>query len=304
MGRRRTSNQDSLDLLLDTICNTFGGVLFIAILVILLLQQTSPTESQGEPAQLTASESQQIVNDFQRLQEQLSLLRASTAAQDELLSQFSSPRLTELITQRKALDEDRNTLQAELDATDLEILEKLQRNAELTSELAQREQMVKEAKSALKTSQETLQQEIAGRTQASKTPVLKSTSFKQEVGFIMRYGRIYQWHKYDKIGIRKGLNTDDFMVVERAGHQLTTRPHPLRGIDLSNHDAAQARLVAILRQFNPQVHSITVVVRPDSFHAFALVRDTLIQQGFDYRLMPMSDSDPLADRGGSNSKVQ
>lgn len=304
MGRRRNSNQDSLDLLLDTICNTFGGVLFIAILVILLLQQTSPTESQGEPAQLTDSESQQIVNDFQRLQDQLSLLRASTAAQDELLSQFSSPRLKELILQRKALEEDRNTLQTELDATDLEILEKLQRNAELTSQLSQREQMVKEAKATLKDSQEKLQQEIAGRTQASKTPVLKSASFKPEVGFIMRYGRIYQWHKYDSLGSRQGLNTDDFIIVERSDHQLITAPHPLRGLDLSDHDAAQSSLIATLRRFDPQRHTIVVVVRPDSFHAFSLVRDTLIQQGFDYRLMPMNESGPLADRGGSNSKVQ
>jgi hypothetical protein len=41
MGRRRSLGQDSLELLLDTICNTFGGVLFIAMMVVLLLQQTS-----------------------------------------------------------------------------------------------------------------------------------------------------------------------------------------------------------------------------------------------------------------------
>ena len=34
MSRRSAAKQDSLELLLDTICNTFGGVLFIAILVV------------------------------------------------------------------------------------------------------------------------------------------------------------------------------------------------------------------------------------------------------------------------------
>lgn len=33
MGRRRRGSASSLDLLLDTICNTFGGVVFMAILV-------------------------------------------------------------------------------------------------------------------------------------------------------------------------------------------------------------------------------------------------------------------------------
>ena len=46
MSRRRSRKQDSLELLLDTICNTFGGVLFIAILVVMLLQQTG----RGSPA--------------------------------------------------------------------------------------------------------------------------------------------------------------------------------------------------------------------------------------------------------------
>ena len=30
MGRRSSANESSLELLLDTICNTFGGVLFLA----------------------------------------------------------------------------------------------------------------------------------------------------------------------------------------------------------------------------------------------------------------------------------
>ena len=37
MSRKSSASSDSLDLLLDTICNTFGGVLFIAMLVIILL---------------------------------------------------------------------------------------------------------------------------------------------------------------------------------------------------------------------------------------------------------------------------
>ena len=36
MSRRQRRVADSLDLLLDTICNTFGGVLFIAMLVMIL----------------------------------------------------------------------------------------------------------------------------------------------------------------------------------------------------------------------------------------------------------------------------
>lgn len=47
MSRRRGRPADSsLELLLDTITNTFGGILFLAILVSLLLQSTGAHESQ------------------------------------------------------------------------------------------------------------------------------------------------------------------------------------------------------------------------------------------------------------------
>ena len=41
MSRKPNDDDGSLELLLDTICNTFGGVLFISILVILLLNLSS-----------------------------------------------------------------------------------------------------------------------------------------------------------------------------------------------------------------------------------------------------------------------
>src|SRR4051812_9561577 len=40
MKRGTTLEFDSLELLLDTICNTFGGILFLAVLVIILVQRT------------------------------------------------------------------------------------------------------------------------------------------------------------------------------------------------------------------------------------------------------------------------
>ena len=40
MSRRAEDDGGSLELLLDTICNTFGGIVFISILVVMLLNFT------------------------------------------------------------------------------------------------------------------------------------------------------------------------------------------------------------------------------------------------------------------------
>ena len=57
MSRKRPdeSNSASLDLLLDTICNTFGGVLFVSMLVVILLNM-SAAEVSDEPPSASAAE--------------------------------------------------------------------------------------------------------------------------------------------------------------------------------------------------------------------------------------------------------
>lgn len=48
MRRRRRGPGSSLGLLLDTICNTFGGVLFVAMLLAVLLQTTTRFRSSSD----------------------------------------------------------------------------------------------------------------------------------------------------------------------------------------------------------------------------------------------------------------
>ena len=46
--RRRRDQTDGLELFLDTICNTFGGIIFLAILVA-ILSQTQGMMNQDNP---------------------------------------------------------------------------------------------------------------------------------------------------------------------------------------------------------------------------------------------------------------
>ncbi len=51
MGRRKRETPSSLELFLDTICNTFGGIVFLAILLSIIVQNrtrhsVTPTQAQ------------------------------------------------------------------------------------------------------------------------------------------------------------------------------------------------------------------------------------------------------------------
>ena len=99
MSRRRTRKQDSLELLLDTICNTFGGVLFIAILVVMLLQQTGGAPAIRAPAspvelQSLASHLGSVVSDLERL-------RQNRDSQQKVAQNFAPEAIRELLARRR-----------------------------------------------------------------------------------------------------------------------------------------------------------------------------------------------------------
>ena len=59
-----------------------------------------------------------------------------------------------------------------------------------------------------------------------------------------------------------------------------------------------------LQQFQPDRSYITTIVRVDSYREFRYLRDVLIDMKFEYRLMPIEEGSPVADRGGSRGNVQ
>ena len=82
MSRRRAVKQDSLELLLDTICNTFGGVLFIAIMVVMLLQNAG----QGPETVVPAPSPEEL----EARTEQLATLSAEVLRQQQIQASQTS----------------------------------------------------------------------------------------------------------------------------------------------------------------------------------------------------------------------
>lgn len=134
MRLRRQKPKDSLDLLLDTMCNTFGGIILIAILVALLagnrLQLASPvTSAEAEQARAEAAA------ELARLQKVSATLRERI--RDEGLGQK-----VELFEQIEGLRKQLDSLKKQLQAAEsalhqIETMNPEEQKAELESQLAQ-----------------------------------------------------------------------------------------------------------------------------------------------------------------------
>ena len=84
MARKKSNvNAGSLDLLLDTICNTFGGILLIALLVVIMLTETSKSTSESETKEQSAVELVKNENMRQELTQKLESLILANAQFNE-----------------------------------------------------------------------------------------------------------------------------------------------------------------------------------------------------------------------------
>jgi hypothetical protein len=304
MSRRRSSDS-SLELLLDTITNTFGGVLFVAMLVSLMLR-TVPVGQQGE---------QRDPGERARLEAQLVKLRER---KDNVTERLESLRQSEASGDKDALSE-AEALQVELLSLANERTESVEaiarhqasaaRDAARVAELSEASE---EAESAFESSTQLLDNEKAESERLSAVleelgrdpiapkdiravglPTLTELN-RLQVGVMARYGRLYMMHKW-RNGVRTGPNTDDFVVS--PGPPQVARARPNRGVptDVASVQRFVQRLAA---DFPPDQTVIAIVVHADSFGSFATVRKALIEAGYKYSPIPLPPGGAVVDEGG------
>lgn len=303
MSRRRAVKQDSLELLLDTICNTFGGVLFIAIMVVMLLAQSGHGPEGVVPAP-APEELEAQSRELAELSAEVLRKQEIQASQAALVKSLAPDAIRELIERRKALLAELVKQQAAVDAQQAQ-------NATVVASVARTQAEIDKLLADLKAAQrqETeartlLASEQAGRTKDVRLPRQHRADDKRELAVILRYGRLYLWHDYDLQMGRTGLNLRDFVIISDAGDHLVTRPKPTAGIPLDDTPECRAAIDKLLRRFDPRRFALGTIVRPDSYAAFQYFRSRALALGFEYRLLPTDSDSPISDRGGSGGLVQ
>jgi len=318
--RRRELNGGSLELLLDTICNTFGGVLFLAMLVSLLLaqsrQRTEADETAADPrAALTPAEltrldmmADQLEADVTRLEQ--AVRQALAAAAD-----FSVPGLDAELTRLEATEEARNSLEAERRRTLAELASAQAASARARATVAADERQAEQAKASAAAAQARLKAAIEERRRlvesaitlrdlevnratvrtTGRAPRERATT-KQEFGVMLRYGRMYLM----KVPRDRDLivNEQDFFVEPGAAWN-TARPKPHAGLDLGYASGYGDALDERLRDFPAATWYPCLVVHPDSFDAFVALKGELVARGYEYRLIPTAGG--VVDRGGQGA---
>lgn len=311
MSHRRRSGDSSLELLLDTITNTFGGILFLAILVSLLLRTASPIDARPTDSSsgLTASEQAALVVKVDDLKDQLSRLQRRPAPPDQLRPDPRNARgrqEAELVAARLAASlEERATLAlatAEHQRQRADALEEASQFAARRAAAAERLSTAKNANDAAAVESQRLgQMRLTLERNAQPItiehtvgmPRLRDTD-KQQACIYVRFGKLFMMHTW-RGGVRCGPNPQYFVVA--PGDPQVARPKPDAGI-LISADTVNREVQRLLAPFPPAHWGIAIVVFHDSFNEFQLVKQAIVEAGYEYNPFPIEPGGSVVDTGG------
>ncbi len=284
--KRRAEQDDGFDFLLDTMTNAFGGVLFLAILISVQLQDRTVSQLQETKSSL---QSERLSDEAQECQAEIAelaeLVDREKDRQNKLVADSGSLDLSQL----KRLQASVQSLSARVAAEERRIGQAETQIAELD---AQRPNLNILAKT-LREKQEELEKIGHERTVDGKLPRLQATS-KREFQVVLRYGRVYSMrHRNGEFNVR------DFFAEENAT-RIRLKPKPYRGLDLSSSVDGDGVLKVI--PVSQRTHYLAVTVWEDSFDEFAKLKKQLARVRFPYALFLRRIGEPI-ESGGSGSDV-
>jgi len=252
MSRRLQSRGgDNLELLLDTMCNAFGGVMFIAMLLAVLSQFAQVTgKAVADPVEV-----KQLELERARLESALNELRSAQAEQARLLEMMKSVALS------------------------LERIEELQaRNLALKSRI-ERTEKTAELMAALELA-------MKGEVRKLNLPRLVASN-KLTVFFIIKWNRLFFLRRPTARTPHGPVNTSDVRHTESVlaggsrAHEFEAIPG--RGIPLDKAGWEESSAIReVLQYVSPETNSLHLAVYPDSYDALRTVRDFFLDKGYEY----------------------
>ncbi|RMG01803.1 MAG: hypothetical protein D6741_04700 [Planctomycetota bacterium] len=298
---RRADAGDSFDLMLDTICNTFGGIVLITILLAVLTRNSVESKEQQlleqQQAVVLQEQRDRLLEKQEMLQEDMARLQdAAEGLPAEIRERWEA--YSELLEREQVLQTEIASRTDEIDQLRTEI-------AQMIAESEAVEQELEEKKKAVADAREKAEDAVGATQSAVVLPGERDNAgeIRGMIGVIIRYDRLYVWHRYVN-GRRAGLNTDDFIVLNDGWLQTTVTPRPDRGIPITQENAGRILQRLVQCCGRPRGIILDVGLWSDSFDVWPTFRQIVVPAGYHYRLLLIKDGERLYDRGADDNYHQ
>jgi len=279
--RRRFREEGSLELLLDTMCNAFGGVMFIAMLLAVLsqfAQVRSRAQDDSESLRLRRLRTQRM-----ELGSELRQLRAARQQQANLSKAFAQHPNRDVLPELLSLAKGNAAKEARKEALSKEVAKARDR---LEAELARQEKLrgdLARIGGELPIARKT----VKGRTRELRMPRLRRM-WKVPYWMIVRWDRLYLLRTPAQPGWRKPANTD-VVNFQKVGRVDEFEAIPGRGVDLKGNWKLSPEMEDILGRLRAENYGMFFAVYPDSYGTFIPLRDFFVGLGYSYNWVPWGE---------------
>ncbi|MCG6155889.1 hypothetical protein [Rubinisphaera margarita] len=298
--RRKAREGDGLDLLLDTICNMFGGIVFISLLVVLLLQNSEDVSASRE-VEIDPREIELLQEDLRLARTELDRLQLARLQQLEFLSRYVPDDLQQRLEDLEDLSEQN----FDLENRSQELREK---NAETVIAIDETEKSLRtsaELLDELKVDVREMEKELSAAVeeQSVSLPRAQREYARRSLQLSIRFNRVFFRHDPDQLTRGNSVpNLRDYVITEDEDQYYEVQVRPTAGIDLADRARARALLQSQLRRFPSSSWTISLTLWPESFGSFRTLREILTELG--YSLTAITPDTPVFDRGGEDRLFQ
>jgi hypothetical protein len=294
MNLRRKTPPDSLYLLLDTLCNAFGGIILLAVLVVLLTSKEKTQSSKAADSQEMLQRRLAIAQtDLQKSQQLAASLKAK--ANDERFKQQVA-----LLSTRKdlqdAIQQTKDTVaQSGKDLDTASAVDPSERLKFLNAQLAAAQAHKLDAKNSLAAAEENtqrlkqrladLERQVTAKLDELQRPLRlpkEHETGKRVIYIIVRYGHIYLCRNFDLSRNETDIDWTTTLTGETA--------EPRRGMGI-DPTGSTAGLINFFKNMSDDSVYVAFCVYEDSFPAFIRAKQLASDSGLAYGWEPFQISD-------------
>jgi hypothetical protein len=289
MSRRKLVIPDSLELLLDTICNTFGAVIFISILLSLLVRDSGlrkgVTSLPDEVLAVIAARTQEVAEAKSRQ----AALEIQMAQQENLLERFASSESKGLANEiRKAVDHQAHLLERKTGVVD-ELTQAESQALTMQANMKQQAVLLQKAHERHRALQQEMQQATTLSSRTARIPRIRRTE-KFGLAYMLHDGRLYRATTPDgEIDETDCVKTEAGGIIRIAPRANSGLVVPKDSVNHQDHAVERHRMQGKFEQIDKARQFVRLFVSRDSFAQFIPVKDVLIEQGLEYEVILFSD---------------
>lgn len=285
MGRCRQSDNGSFDLLLDTMCNMFGGMVLIAILLAILSQASSkvkPDDTEGADAAIDIATAAQQKAEIVQLNELIT-------QREQRLKQTTNVVINATRNDVEGFRRHLSELKRENDTLGKALISHKSASKQSEGMLAQLNTELERVKTQIEL------QETVFEKRTMRMATLRAT-IKQPVFFAVKKGllcAISDISVKQDLYSKRGYNTSSVEVNREPGGLDIVEVRPETGQELGDGSLPGKVGKQVLENVHSATEFISFAVFPDSYGEFNRVKEFFASRGYEFNWTPMVEDQTI-----------